>query len=221
MPRSSMSRRIAPPSCATRRNHWSSSPRPCRKSRGRCTGTDVSDRWITISLVSTLAIRSANGSSSRAACSTRTSGQCPRRSSRSGKRTPPVATPMRRTRTTHPSTGILAARAGCSPMRTGTSGSRRSSRARIRGRTTTMPGARHTFIFRSSGRSFLTRLVTQMYFPGDPLLRLDPIFSSILSERVRERLVASFDLEVTEPGRALGYRFDIVLRGRDATPMGH
>ena len=70
------------------------------------------------------------------------------------------------------------------------------------------------------GRSFLTRLVTQMYFPGDPLLRLDPIFSSIPSGRARQRLIASFDLELTEPGRALGYRFDIVLRGRDATPMG-
>ena len=70
------------------------------------------------------------------------------------------------------------------------------------------------------GRSFLTRLITQMYFPGDPLLPLDPIFSSIASEQARARLVASFDLEVTEPGRALGYRFDIVLRGRDATPMG-
>jgi protocatechuate 3,4-dioxygenase, beta subunit len=72
--------------------------------------------------------------------------------------------------------------------------------------------------FSVAGESFLTRLVTQMYFPGDPLLRLDPIFNSILDPRSRERLVASFDLALTEPGRALGYRFDIVLRGRDATP---
>ena len=69
------------------------------------------------------------------------------------------------------------------------------------------------------GRSFLTRLMTQMYFPGDPLLRFDPIFAAIPTERARERLIASFDLGVTDPGRALGYRFDIVLRGRDATPM--
>ncbi len=69
-------------------------------------------------------------------------------------------------------------------------------------------------------RSFLTRLMTQMYFPGDPLLRFDPIFDAIPTERARERLIASFDLGVTEPGQALGYRFDIVLRGRDATPMG-
>ena len=69
------------------------------------------------------------------------------------------------------------------------------------------------------GRSFLTRLMTQMYFPGDPLLRFDPIFNAIPTERARERLVASFALGLTEPGWALGYRFDIVLRGRDATPL--
>ena len=69
------------------------------------------------------------------------------------------------------------------------------------------------------GRSFLTRLVTQMYFPGDPLLAFDPIFNAVPTERGRQRMVAAFDLDVTEAGRALGYRFDIVLRGRDATPM--
>jgi len=70
------------------------------------------------------------------------------------------------------------------------------------------------------GRSFLTRLVTQMYFPGDPLLELDPIFNSIPSARARSRLVSTFDLSLTEPIWALGYRFDIVLRGRDAIPTG-
>jgi protocatechuate 3,4-dioxygenase beta subunit len=70
------------------------------------------------------------------------------------------------------------------------------------------------------GHSFLTRLVTQMYFPGDPLLPLDPILNAVPSERARQRLVAAFDLGVTTPEFALGYRFDIVLRGRDATPMG-
>ena len=70
------------------------------------------------------------------------------------------------------------------------------------------------------GSSFLTRLITQMYFPGDPLLRVDPIFNAIRSEQSRKRLIASFDLGVTEPGWALGYRFDIVLRGRVATPTG-
>jgi protocatechuate 3,4-dioxygenase beta subunit len=70
------------------------------------------------------------------------------------------------------------------------------------------------------GTSFLTRLVTQMYFPGDPLLTFDPIFNSIPGDRARERLIAAFDLGLTKPEWALGYRFDIVLRGRDATPIG-
>ncbi len=69
------------------------------------------------------------------------------------------------------------------------------------------------------GQAFLTRLVTQMYFPGDPLLPLDPIFTAIPEARARERLVAQFDLSLTEPAFALGYRFDLVLRGRDQTPM--
>ena len=69
------------------------------------------------------------------------------------------------------------------------------------------------------GPGFATRLVTQMYFPGDPLLPLDPIFNAVPDARARERLIASFDIGVTESGRALGYRFDIVLRGRAATPM--
>ena len=68
------------------------------------------------------------------------------------------------------------------------------------------------------GPAFATRLVTQMYFPGDPLLALDPIFTGI-PETARNRLVAEFSLEATEPGFALGYKFDIVLRGRAETPM--
>lgn len=69
------------------------------------------------------------------------------------------------------------------------------------------------------GQAFLTRLVTQMYFPGDPLLPLDPIFTAIPEARARARLVAQFDVSLTEPAFALGYRFDLVLRGRDQTPM--
>ena len=69
------------------------------------------------------------------------------------------------------------------------------------------------------GPSFLTRLVTQMYFPGDPLLELDPIFLGVPDRSARERLIAKFSLEETEPEFALGYAFDIVLRGRRATPM--
>ncbi len=69
------------------------------------------------------------------------------------------------------------------------------------------------------GLGYLSRLVTQMYFPGDPLLSLDPIFNSVPSEKARQALVSRFDLELTEPEWALGYRFDIVLRGDNATPM--
>ncbi len=68
------------------------------------------------------------------------------------------------------------------------------------------------------GPSFVTRLVTQMYFPGDPLLDLDPIYQSVPAG-ARERLVSRFSIDVTEPGYALGYEFDIVLRGRSETPM--
>lgn len=68
------------------------------------------------------------------------------------------------------------------------------------------------------GPSFLTRLVTQMYFPGDPLLDLDPIYLGIPAH-ARDRLVSRFAIDVAEPGFALGYEFDFVLRGRGATPM--
>lgn len=68
------------------------------------------------------------------------------------------------------------------------------------------------------GPSFVTRLVTQMYFPGDPLFAFDPIFNSVPDEKARQRMVSKFDLSLTKPEWALGYRFDIVLRGREATP---
>jgi protocatechuate 3,4-dioxygenase, beta subunit len=76
------------------------------------------------------------------------------------------------------------------------------------------PAHMHFSLF---GPAFATRLVTQMYFPGDPLLELDPIFRAV-PERARDRLVAAFDLAETRADWALGYRFDVVLRGRDATP---
>ena len=78
------------------------------------------------------------------------------------------------------------------------------------------PAHIHFSIF---GRAFITRLVTQMYFPGDPLFAFDPVFQSIPDEKARQRLISKFDLETTQPQWALGFRFDIVLRGRDATPF--
>jgi protocatechuate 3,4-dioxygenase beta subunit len=69
------------------------------------------------------------------------------------------------------------------------------------------------------GSGLLSRLVTQMYFPSDPLIPLDPIINGIPDHAARQRLVSTFDLSLTEPEWALGYRFDIVLRGRCATPF--
>ena len=69
------------------------------------------------------------------------------------------------------------------------------------------------------GPSFLSRLVTQMYFPEDPLLSLDPILQSVTDATARERLVSTLDFDLTQPGWALGYRFDIVLRGNNQTPL--
>jgi protocatechuate 3,4-dioxygenase beta subunit len=66
------------------------------------------------------------------------------------------------------------------------------------------------------GRAFAERLVTQMYFPGDPLFDRDPILQSLRDPRDRERLISAFDWETTAPEWALGYRFDIVV---GATPM--
>jgi len=69
------------------------------------------------------------------------------------------------------------------------------------------------------GQAIVQRLVTQMYFPGDPLLAEDPMFNCVPDERARNRLISSLDWETTIPEIALGYRFDIVLRGPEETPM--
>ncbi len=61
------------------------------------------------------------------------------------------------------------------------------------------------------GPEFSTRLITQMYFPGDPLFGLDPIVASVADAEDRELMIGSLDLDLTEPGVALGYRFDIVV----------
>lgn len=69
------------------------------------------------------------------------------------------------------------------------------------------------------GTSFTQRLVTQMYFPGDPLLPHDPVYGGIPDERGRARLVSRFELDLTQPAWALGYRFDLVLGGDRPTPL--
>jgi protocatechuate 3,4-dioxygenase beta subunit len=68
------------------------------------------------------------------------------------------------------------------------------------------------------GRSYAQRLITQMYFPGDPLLALDPIYNSVPGA-ARDRLISRFDLGLAIEGAALGYRFDVVLDGRGSTPF--
>jgi len=78
------------------------------------------------------------------------------------------------------------------------------------------PAHLHFSVF---GIGLVQRLVTQMYFPGDPLLPYDPMYNSVADPKARERLISHFDWERTMPDIALAYRFDIVLRGRAETPM--
>jgi protocatechuate 3,4-dioxygenase beta subunit len=78
------------------------------------------------------------------------------------------------------------------------------------------PAHLHFSVF---GVGIVQRLVTQMYFPGDPLLPYDPMYNSVPDPKARERLISHFDWERTIPDIALAYRFDVVLRGRDETPM--
>lgn len=69
------------------------------------------------------------------------------------------------------------------------------------------------------GREFTQRMITQMYFPGDPLFPLDPILQSVTDPRARERLVARYDHDLSEHEYLLGYRWDLVLTGPHATRM--
>jgi protocatechuate 3,4-dioxygenase beta subunit len=69
------------------------------------------------------------------------------------------------------------------------------------------------------GRAFVQRLVTQMYFPNEHLFFQDPIYQSVRDERARQAMMSSFDLSETVPEWALAYQFDIVLTGRDTTPI--
>jgi protocatechuate 3,4-dioxygenase beta subunit len=73
--------------------------------------------------------------------------------------------------------------------------------------------------FSLMGRAFAQRLVTQMYFPGDPFFPYDPIFNSVTDSRVRERMISRFSIHRTQPDWAAAYEFDIYLRGPSATPI--
>jgi protocatechuate 3,4-dioxygenase beta subunit len=78
------------------------------------------------------------------------------------------------------------------------------------------PAHIHLSVF---GSAFTERLVTQMYFPGDPLFAYDPIYQSVRDPAARERMVSTFDLASTKPEWALAYSFDVVLGGSAATPL--
>ena len=73
--------------------------------------------------------------------------------------------------------------------------------------------------FSAFGQAFTQRLVTQMYFPDDPLFGQDPIFNAVPDPAARARMIAAYDHEATMPEWALGFRFDLVLRGHQATPF--
>ena len=143
------------------------------------------------------------------------------RSSRSGRRTPAAATATRSTSIPRRSTRTSPAPAAASPTPRAATASSRSSPARTRGATTRTRGGRRTSTSRSSAAQFTQRLVTQMYFPGDPLFEYDPIFNSVRDPKARELLVARFDLETTQPEWALGYRVGHRPRPRrpGTTPM--
>jgi protocatechuate 3,4-dioxygenase beta subunit len=69
------------------------------------------------------------------------------------------------------------------------------------------------------GTEFTQRMITQMYFPGDPLFGLDPIYQAITDRQARHRLVAAYDHDLTTHEWATGYRWDVVLTGTHRTPM--
>ncbi len=89
------------------------------------------------------------------------------------------------------------------------------------------PWLNHPFAWRPQhihfsllGNAPVQRLITQMYFPGDPLLGIDPVYNSVPDEAARKRLISTLSLETGVEGIALGYRFDIVLAGAKSTPLG-
>jgi protocatechuate 3,4-dioxygenase beta subunit len=89
------------------------------------------------------------------------------------------------------------------------------------------PWKNHPFAWRPQhihfsilGNAPVQRLVTQMYFPGDPLLEIDPVYHSVPDEAARKRMVCALSLEAGIEEVALGYTFDIVLGGAKSTPLG-
>ncbi len=166
---------------------------------------------------STPASRSASASSSRAACSTATAGRCRDalveiwQANAAGRYRPRASTSTRRR-----STRTSPAPAAASPTTTAATGSSRSSPAPTRGATTRTPGGPAHIHFSLFGRAFTERLVTQMYFPGDPLFAVRPDLPvDPRPARARAADLGASTSRRPMPEWALGFRFDIVLGGRD------
>ncbi len=162
--------------------------------------------------------RWASGSSSPDVCSTKWGGRCRTLSSKCGRPMPPVGTSTRLDQHDAPIDPNFFGGGRCVTDAEGryTIPDHQAGRLSL-GQPSQCLAADHIH-FSLFGPSFVTRLVTQMYFPGDPLLDFDPIYQSVPAG-ARERLVSRFNIDVTQPGFALGYEFDIVLRGRNETPM--
>ena len=144
--------------------------------------------------------------------------RCPTRWSRSGSATPPAATSTSVDQHPAPLDPNFTGAGRCRHRRsTATTSSPPSSPAPIPGATITTPGGPAHIHFSLFGPSFLTRLVTQMYFPGDPLFAFDPIFNSVPDAKARERMICRFDLEATQARMGAGLH----LRHRAARPGRH
>ena len=147
--------------------------------------------------------RWASGSLCMVECWTNAMSVCRERSSKSGRRTPEDATAMPETATWRRSTKVLAAADAQSPTP--------GPYPWPNGINDWRPSHIHFSLF---GTGFAQRLITQMYFEGDPLIPLCPIVNSIPDPAYVESLVARQDMANTIPMDARAYRFDIVLRGR-------
>src|SRR6266702_2406414 len=130
---------------------------------------------------------------------------------------PLVLLPHRLTEVTGPLLGDGLITATDSDLTTQHDGEPQGQRIIVTGQVLDSGGRPVPIHFSLFGRAFTQRVVTQMYFPGDPLLPLDPVFNSVPDEKARQGLIADFDIELTQPEWALGYHWDVVLRGRDAT----
>lgn len=158
-----------------------------------------------------------SGSSSPGGSATNTASRCPIPWWKCGRPMPEAAIGTRTTATWRPWTRTSVALGVRSPTETATTAFAPSSPAPIHGAMVPTTGARRTSTFSISGPSIATRLVTQLYFEGDPLIPLCPIVKSIADPAAVQSLIARLDMGAANPMDCLAYRFDIVLRGQRRT----